>query len=324
MHLFRSNRDELIRIFMNWIMGSHGLQKIRTLSLNLFNKIRIKEETRLAMSLSEYMPWMSTPVFSDRMTTLFAQSILKDQVLIDETALRILRKSLWESKDLPLGGVSIKTDVMTINTRPDEMAIENYLRAIELVRKSSDRWNTLCDLMVKCLIPLRIRKKDVRSGGVGFSTEFLKGAVFLSVPMQEKFKDLELSINLSHEIGHQALMVYQAADPLIVGSLARPVFSAVRKENRPAIHAFHAMTALAFMCDYLNAVIKSSINLRPEEALYFQGRYNDLLKDLGIAIEAFKDVELTMIGQKIYQDFTTLYNKLTNCRESKWKVAASQ
>jgi len=309
---------------MSWIMGSHGLQKIRTLSLNLFSKIRIKEETRLAMPLPQYMPWMSTPALSDRMTALFDQPIPKDQVLIDETALRTLRKSLWVSKDLPLGRVSIKTDVMAINTRPDEMAIKNYLRAIELVRKSSYHWNILCDLMVKCLVPLRIRKKNVRPGGVGFSTEFLKGAVFLSVPTQEKFRDLELSINLSHEIGHQALMIYQAADPIIVGSLAKPVFSAVRKENRPAIHAFHAMTALAFMCDYLSSAIESSINLQPEERLYFQRRYNDLLKDFGVAIDAFKDLELTMIGQKIYQDFTSLYNKLTNCRESKWKVAASQ
>src|SRR5690606_27268990 len=105
------------------------------------------------------------------------------------------------------------------------------------------------------------------AGGVGFSSIRSRGAIYLSVPKLEDFYYLELAINLSHELGHQALMIYQGADSILNGDLEFPVYSAIRKTNRPAIMAFHAVTALSYMVLFISDLLSNGL-LNDQERLY--------------------------------------------------------
>jgi HEXXH motif-containing protein len=82
----------------------------------------------------------------------------------------------------------------------------------------------------------------------GFSSHHLKGYVFLSFPAGEAVKDtIEDSLSLAHELGHQVLMAYQTADPVLASDQDAPVYSAIRRGFRPAILALHGAMALGYM-----------------------------------------------------------------------------
>jgi hypothetical protein len=82
----------------------------------------------------------------------------------------------------------------------------------------------------------------------GFSSHHLKGYVFLSFPAGDAVKDtIDDSLALAHELGHQVLMAYQTADPVVASNPDAPVFSAIRRGFRPAILAVHGAMALGYM-----------------------------------------------------------------------------
>lgn len=126
--------------------------------------------------------------------------------------------------------------------------------------------------------------------------------MFLSIPRMLEFRDLELSINLAHEMGHQALMVLQAADRIVAGDLGMPIFSGVRKTNRPAIQSFHAMIALSFMVEYTATRLQCPGPLTEVEQTYLRKRFQELAEDLKVSLAAFEDVSLTPVGERLRND----------------------
>lgn len=309
--------------YENWMLGKVGSERIRFLSQHLFEKIRNKEARRTSKSVEKYLPWFSCESIASGLESFRNFPMFDGEVLKDEALLKHLRKTVWTDRSKPLGSLSIYTNSIALNVRPTQKDLVTYLRAIELVKNTNSYWSMLFDSLAKTLIPLKAIGSNARVGGVGFSSEFVKGAIFLSIPSLEKYSDLELSINLAHELGHQALMIYQAADRIIEGPLDQPIFSAVRKTDRPAIHSFHAMTALVFMCDYLNCKLQSPFDLRSDEIAYLKKRYDNLFEDFGISITAFKEIALTEIGQRIYSEYVLLCNNLKDKTETSWKPAAS-
>jgi HEXXH motif-containing protein len=79
----------------------------------------------------------------------------------------------------------------------------------------------------------------------GFSTHLARGAIFRSLPAESDAWDV--AIDLIHEVGHQVLMTWQSVDPILSSPHDAPVFSEIRRADRPAIQSFHAAVALAFM-----------------------------------------------------------------------------
>jgi HEXXH motif-containing protein len=143
-------------------------------------------------------------------------------------------------------------------------------------------------------------KKFVRKEGVGNSNHESIGAIYLSIPEVE-CSTLQLAINIAHEVGHQALMIFQTSDSIIVPEqLSRNVYSCVRKVDRPAIQSFHALVALVYMRDFLKG-----INLQNKSKLeidYIKTELIDYECKLKANVWDFKKISFTEIGSKIYSD----------------------
>ena len=79
-----------------------------------------------------------------------------------------------------------------------------------------------------------------------YSTPKVFGVLFIN-PIVSNFSVHTLATSIIHEMAHQALFVESAIDKLLPEDFAKPVFSPLRKEMRPAIAALHALVAMARM-----------------------------------------------------------------------------
>lgn len=284
----------------SWCVGSMGAERLGHLSGRLFERI-VESRNERGDEARSYLPWHSCDAFADRIQAS-SVPLSKNRILKDSEVLKQMRKAYWGGKMQPLGGVSIASKSMSIDVRAERRDLAVLDRAIELVRSTDASWEARFDSLVRLVVPLRGLGKSVREGGVGFSTHYAKGAVFLSIPRQRSFPHIELSINVAHEMGHQALMIYQAADRIIAGDLGQPVFSGVRKTNRPAIQSFHALVALTYMVEYTTMRLKKISALDAPEAAYLKQRHEILLGDLEVSIAAFEAIDLTLLGENLYLD----------------------
>ena len=112
--------------------------------------------------------------------------------------------------------------------------------AIQIVKTSAPFFASMYDLLVEMLIALKACDRSR-----GFSCHFARGAIFRAFPTDSSAE--VVAIDIVHEIGHQALMVYQSVDPILLGDHDAPVYSYIRRADRPAIQSLHAAVALAFM-----------------------------------------------------------------------------
>lgn len=307
--------------YSNWILGDHGSDKIAILSEHLFEKIRKHESLKKGQELPSYMPWHSCPELSTLLDDKTI-SVGDDKLIRDPSLLKNIAEAIYMSDEKPLGKVSIKTDRMAINCNISFQDLQVYALATALVLQAGNPWKKNFSSLVRLLIPLHATGEVPRQGGVGFSTEHMKGAVFLSVPSQPNHKVLELAINLVHEMGHQALMIYQASDAILNCELGKPVFSGVRKTFRPAIHSFHALIALSFMVDFLNAISLKPI-FSEEEFAYLRSRHIELSSDLETALRGFQKIPLTKVGEKLYDEANCVFKVATSKMEKPWSNVVS-
>ena len=86
----------------------------------------------------------------------------------------------------------------------------------------------------------------------GFTTHAARGIIYRSIPSNcDKY---DVAIDLAHELGHHALMVWQSVDPIIVSDHHQPIYSQIRRTLRPAIQTFHAAVALGFMHHFVETM----------------------------------------------------------------------
>ncbi len=287
-----------------WTLGKLGAVRLRLLTDRLHQKTLEADRAR-GFDAYEYLPWLCCPIRADRIDCR-GKLEADGRILTDEEVLRRLRKAYWGGRQAPLGEISISSKCMTIDVRSGNRDMKAIRNAVKLVTTTDDSWRDRFDSLVKVVVPLKTIGMKVREGGVGFSSHLARGAVFLSIPRLLEFRDLELSINLAHEMGHPALMVLQAADRIVAGDLGEPVFSGVRKTNRPAIQSFHAMIALCFMVEYTVSRVQCPGSLSEMEQSYLQKRCRELTEDLKISVAAFNAVSLTPLGERLRDDCADL------------------
>lgn len=104
---------------------------------------------------------------------------------------------------------------------------------------ASEFFKALYPVLVEMIVPLD------RERSSGFSSHFARGVIFRSFP--EGHSSISMAMDLAHEMGHQALMLLQSADPLLTSDPEAPVYSQIRHADRPAIQSLHATAALAYM-----------------------------------------------------------------------------
>lgn len=134
-----------------------------------------------------------------------------------------------------------------------------------------------------------------------FSSHLVKGAIFIHYP---DFRNVPASIDaidLFHEIGHQVLIYYLTADPLIAKGHDKLAFSGARGTLRPALRSLHSAVALTYMsvaAFSLKSASKNAEEIQQIEKL--TGQYQHALKkNLDSLMEV---VSLTPLGYSICEE----------------------
>lgn len=265
---------------MEWFFGKYGLVKLSELSSVFKAKTVRLVNAVLGRNYKNYSPWMSNLEHLYDLSSLFE---IEDRILFDQYSSEKLEQRYLTSdsdKELSLGNMSAQ-----------ELELLNA--ALELVQGSSEDVAELFSEVVKHVVPINTARLGHQRKGVGFSTHLAKGSIFLSVPSEK----LQLAINIVHELGHQCLYLYQTADQIIAQGLDTPVFSYVRKTHRPAIQAFHATVALAYMVRFL-----SQVKPHREDQGYCQQALQMLKDDFIRSLDVYDSVVFTELGQVLYDD----------------------
>jgi|SRR6185312_792391 len=223
-------------------------------------------------------------------------------LLLSKSECNFLYKKTFLSENYPFGLINkvVKTGVVETN----ENRIHHFNRTVEkslAVIKNIPAFHDLLKNCIRCVIPLGEASQisQMRKDGSGFSAHWLKGAIFLSLPQEHPFPELELAINLVHELGHQVLMFFQDADALIEKDFAKPIYSAIRKTSRPAIMSLHALVAIHFMNYFINELLRFDSSLNDQQKSYLLNKKRQLSCDFATGCFALKGVDFTPIGAEI-------------------------
>ena len=221
----------------------------------------------------------------------------RDSKFLSEQECKELHRLTYLNAELPFGHFDKVSTVGMVATNPEYC--ENFNKDLVLALKRVGQVaaiNSLMQIMVHSFVPLTNvpGKMSLRSDGSGKSCHWLKGAIFASAPVNHAFQDLEFSLNIVHELGHQILMVFQDAD-LVIEDLSKPVYSSVRRTERPAIMSFHALVAVYFML-YFFSELRKSADLTPDEINYVDAKIGKLRADFSAGAFALRDIKFTPVG----------------------------
>src|SRR5690606_18738477 len=126
---------------------------------------------------------------------------------------------------------------------------------------------------------------------------YYRKAIFLSLPKLSEISFVEFALNLSHELGHQALMVYEHLDDIVRVDQYSTSYSIIRKTHRPAIQSFHAICATAYMLEFI--ILSKSLLEDHCSSSYLEERTRSLLQDLKLGLDEISTTPLTSLGNQI-------------------------
>lgn len=145
---------------------------------------------------------------------------------------------------------------------------------------------------------------ELRQDGTGLSSFNYRKGIFLSLPVS-KYWEVELFLNLWHEVGHQALITLQLVDKIINESHFKKIFSVIRKIDRPAILSLHAVIACVFMLDFLVENKKWLISLSSEG--YIKNKIKENRESLLKGLDHLAKIKFTDLGEGVIKESMALY-----------------
>ena len=275
----------------SWFFGKSGLHRLKEINDAFKSKSIDYVNVSMGSQLSSYSPWMS---YIQKIQDLKEEFLSEERIVQSSKSLETIGKTYAPLVD--------KENLISFSKRPDE-EYSIFHQSIGLLEAQDTDIGTLFKELIHKIIPLCSIQDKFQGVGIGISTHFAKGAIFLSIPSVGENTVLQLAINMAHEIGHQSLYIYQTADPIIDKGMSAQVFSHVRKTNRPAIQSFHATVALAFMVRFLT-------QLKIENNSYYQEKLNHLKTDFVRSLESYKAIQFTELGQLLFEDLKSYANKI--------------
>ena len=106
-------------------------------------------------------------------------------------------------------------------------------------------------------------------------------------------------MNLAHEVAHQVLQVYQASDSIVEeASLRAPVFSVIRRLDRPAILSFHAVLASVFMAEWTHEALRSPLPNESQRA-WLKAKMRENTEAALAGFRALDGIPFTELGSDI-------------------------
>ncbi len=242
--------------------------------------------------LTRYSPWMCLPIGLDRVVEDFglcAQPYQIGNLVTDASYLGKVDQLLLAHHE--------KTRAELIGTPADWAILENVetrpkfasdlRRAVDVCR-GDPFLNSVVNAVLYQIVPLAQERPR------GWSSHYFRGTIFLGFP--DSYSELDLSLDFVHEIGHQALAIFQSVDPIFVSSPTALVYSEVRKTFRPAIQSLHALAAISFMTRLLKHVDRPNYT-HPEFSYPIMEAHERALAYLD------RECEFTEIGRHLLNDF---------------------
>jgi len=275
----------------------HAIELIPKLSSKLKQKTLARANEIAGIDHNFYSPWLCIYPYRscDLKSLQKATPKLQSKVLLtDRDFLQSIKEFLIQNRDLSLDhlpGNSEEWEIFVDIEKERPELIDDFQKLVSFVKSGSPFFLKVYDSLVNFIVPMKQNKPQ------GFSNVHLRGAIFLSYP--KEYNILSMALDLVHEIGHQSLFLYQSLDPLILEGRDRPIYSEIRKAERPAIMCFHAAAAIAYMLKFL----KDTNNL------YY--RHHDFQDSLSNALERSvkslkHNCEFSAIGEKILAEFLSL------------------
>jgi hypothetical protein len=291
------------------LIGKGAADFISQLNTDLAQKTVAHASSKLHQSFPRFVPWMClvclTDIDSIDVSILYEEYDKGNLLTNREKLFRIaefLRKEGRPIVDAGVGPaagltspeiISVMEDVKL--ARPDGIAC--YTASQALLLESDPLFSGLFNALVQFVVPMRSS-----SGRFGYSTHLARGAIFLSLA-EDKHPKISMAVDLAHELGHQALMVFQSADPLLASPLDEPLWSGIRQAYRPAIQCMQAMAALSYMIILTKSLIKNSEFTALERA-YTEENYNSQIEKIKSTLCSLKQAcRFTNVGKRIMEEF---------------------
>lgn len=286
-----------------WILGDNAVPKLEKLHLAYVkNRLQIARNHFKDESL-EYHPALGNLTCLKMLTTEDLNKLAEAKRYIDfNIDIQTIRKRIYQHLFTynKINSFAIIEDVYSI--APSANA--EFLSAIKAIEFSCGWMYRLFSKIIYevCFV---LDKGDIR-GEIGASDYNLIGTIFTCLKPKPNCI-FELGVALAHELGHNAFFIYQAGqDPVAAESRAKWIYSGVRKVKRPAFGAFHGVIALAYMICFCDGFSKS-ISSSSSEKDVASRRKSELLTDLGEGLNALKELELSPIGVRIFNEVSNYY-----------------
>lgn len=277
----------------NFLLGNLGSQRSCVLAKAVEDKTLGPRRWTM-----EYHPVASHPDGPSKMTKWLDTN---SWMVSDKSALKEIEEILIENELKGIDCFEVASDA----TDFPEIFELNYMKARAIYESAGEKYLLRSKRLMRSLVPVVDPDDVTRENGIGVSMLYARGAVFLSIPDADEHKGLRLAINMAHEIGHQSLFNYQLSDKILNSDQLTPMYSVVRKTERPAIMSFHALTAVSFMIEFLNDLIRSS-SLNSTELTFAKDVISKFKKDLRVGINVFSKANFTLLGKRMLSEFNEL------------------
>jgi len=284
------------------ITGQEGTKFICHFSSEVDSNELTKSNKLLNLSNTKFEPWMSHIIYPENFSELNGDSSL-DLDIID---LNKRAQVFSNSENLNLWNIDpdLNPNVTLMGKSDMNFALfkESLKSVFDIFNKIDSSWHLRKTNLICEILPMVSHSNDysMREDGAGTSCLLYRKGIFLSLPKNSSNLIFELSLNLVHELGHQALMLYEHLDDIVVGSSKQKVFSVIRRTERPAIQSCHALVATAYMLEFMVNAKDDLVLLTNKE--YFLNRRDQLYSSLIEGIEILKKIPMTNLGKQIFDE----------------------
>jgi hypothetical protein len=285
--------------FTRWVIGPHGQARFDRMRRNL-ESIDLRRAQMQWHNATAFEPWMSSIKCSDR---VFAKGWGPESVVAQRTALTepVLVTEKEDIKRLRsvLQGRDGCHSPLQIPTYSSESVV-NFHRVVPRAVDILKTWSpSFCQKFLSAcqwIGPLNMHAKPPSPQGRGLSSHSFRHCILMEPPETNEFEAEIVALNLAHEVAHQVLQVYQASDSLIEeASMRIPVFSVIRKVDRPAIMSFHAIIASVFMAEWTHEAL-GSIKPSWSQRAWLQTKLRENIDSALVGFCSLKDIPLTQLG----------------------------
>ena len=289
-----------------WILGDLGSTRIKRVASAYFKYCvdRLREIIPLGAA---YHPWMAASEFSSNNVSkgLAIGLIQRDGILdLRKEYLKSVDELLNTSNLLKVFDPAQGLDIFKIFT--DIGDHKKFIDMFNLAFKMIEVWpNWLKDAFnsaITCILPICPVNDSMRFTN-NFSSPFMIGAIFVSVPNNNAYMDLALNISFAHELGHQVLMVYDQSGTIEIDS-ANLIYSGIRKTLRPAFASLHAAVALAYMILCIRSLLLHETDLK--RVGFLENLHVEYVESLKFSIIALEPVQKSDICELIFNDLKTI------------------